>query len=152
MLNLNKIVTLLIIVLSCFLLIGCEDKTNDFDFIESGTKINLDITNHDLYLNIKSNKLEGKTKSELFYGIAFKYTCTGYTEFSYYNVQVTFEVNCEALNDAGEYVPIKFTKTSFLDEAGNQVMHDTHEFGNKFRNLKDITWKVSEVSGYIVKK
>ena len=135
-----------------FLLVGCNISSENSTQYESGTKITITMNNYTDFVHIKAKRLAAKTTNDLFIGIVFKYDCEGYEEFSYYNVEITIKVNAKALNDSGEYEDVEFTKVIFLDESGDGVKHDTYEFGTSFRNLKDITWKVFNVKGFVVKK
>jgi hypothetical protein len=85
-------------------------------------------------------------------GIAVDYKSTGDNDFSYFNVRVVITASMEVLDDDGKYHPLEFTKTIFLDESGNGRAYDTYTFEKGYRNVKNITWEVTSLEGYVVKK
>ena len=144
----------LIIVLLTPTLTGCFscNSMNLASKYESGQRIDLTLDNFHEFITLKAKNLEATKKSGLYTGIAFKYISDGLSEFSYFNVEIIVEVTTEALTDAGTYKEIVFTQVMFLDEAGEAEVRDTYKFGTSFRNLKELSWRVVKITGYVVKK
>lgn len=146
-------VILITLIIMIFLMTACDMLKDKFANYSSGEKIVLSLENYDDFVELKFKKLEAlRMDDNLFYGIVFQYVCKGYEVFSYYNVELTITVKAKALNDSGVYEDLEFTEIVFLNETGNAKQFDIYEFENRFRNLKDISWDVTYVKGFVVKK
>ena len=142
-----------IILFLCFMFItSCDFSGNDFDYIESGTRIELSMTNYSDYINAGMTKLEVSTCEGFFDGLKIKFKSSGYSAFSYFYVGIKTTISALALNDMGTYEEISFTYFFDLDENGYAEGKENIEFGTLYRNIKDLRWEVSEIDGFIVKK
>lgn len=146
-----KILSLMIIL--CFILFitacAAEDRFPDY---ESGDQITLTTENVEKFVAFKKNKLNFIRDQNYYLGIEYKYTCNGFYELSYFNVEITLRMTYKVLNELGVYQDVVVEKVLKLDKLGNSSIKDTHQTGMEYRNMKDLNFSILNVKGYVVKK
>ena len=150
----NKILIVLVFMLSVSFLSGCGFFGKDtFSDYESGQKIILTTDNYATFIDLYKGNLKVVTDDDGMYnGIKYKFSTDGYSAFSYFNVIIKITLSVDALNNVGDYQELSYTFTLKLDHTGSSFDKSELETKVLFRNFKNLTWQVSSVSGYIVKK
>ena len=148
----KKILILSFVMIFTFFLLACDTGEEKFANYNSGDKIILTTTNYSTFIDLYNNSLKSKESSDEYYCISYSYNSFGYSVLSYFNVEITITIRSKVLTENGKYNDLIFEKTLKLDKTGYVNIKDKYEFGTSYRNVKDLEWEVTKVSGFVVKK